>query len=265
MGVSGSDESEDDDFNPEVEGIEEEPDEEFDPKSGSESEGEGAGGDLALPPKKRKARPVEDKEGDPTTSEDNADNVNASKLSQETKKDIDLEGGELPTEDLVSGEPQKADEPKEESETAKEAKEHGLSDEKEAMAAMALPLEEIDDSGTQNEKEMETEVEKEEPTAAPIEEEVSLQTPRPEAPSEGKEESSTEVETPVAIETDNVVVEDDNAGGLDGSVTEETPNDENPLGDSEEAILTSATEKMEEGDEQYKNELAESQMDNIFN
>merc|ERR1719189_3438679 len=61
--VSGSDESEDDDFNPEVEGIEEEPDEEFDPKSGSESEGEGAGGDLALPPKKRKARPIDGKEG----------------------------------------------------------------------------------------------------------------------------------------------------------------------------------------------------------
>ena len=59
--------------------------------------------------------------------------------------------------------------------------------------------------------------------------------------------------------------EDDNAGGLDGSVTEETPNDENPLGDNDEAILTSATDKMEEGDEQYKNELAESQMDNIFN
>ena len=68
--------------------------------------------------------------------------------------------------------------------------------------------------------------------------------------SEGKEEN---------------INEDDNAGGLDGSVTEETPNDENPLGDNDEAILTSATDKMEEGDEQYKNELAESQMDNIFN
>merc|ERR1712109_91344 len=147
-------------------------------------------------------------------------------------------------------------------ETAKEAKEHGLSDEKEAMAAMALPLEEIDDSGTQ--KEVEPEAEKES-TKAPLEEEVSLQTPRPEAPSETKEESSMEVDTAVSIEPDNAVVEDDNAGGLDGSVTEETPNDENPLGDSEEAILTSATEKMEEGDEQYKNELAESQMDNIFN
>merc|ERR1719225_2138697 len=51
--VSGSEESEDDDFNPEIEGEEEEPEEEFEPKSGSESEGE-AGGDLALPPKKRK-------------------------------------------------------------------------------------------------------------------------------------------------------------------------------------------------------------------
>ena len=264
--VSGSDESEDDDFNPEAEGDLEEPEEEFDPKSGSESEGEGAGGDLALPPKKRKARPVESKEGDPSTSEDNADNVNASKLSQETKKDIDLEGGEIPVEDLISGEPPKVEEPKEESVTTKEAKEHGLSDEKEAMAAMALPLEEIDDPGTQNEKEIPPTEPAEEPTKATLDEEVSLQTPRPEAPSEGKEEESTmEVDTSVSIEPDNAVVEDDNAGGLDGSVTEETPNEENPLGDSEEAILTSATEKMEEGDEQYKNELAESQMDNIFN
>jgi len=260
--VSGSDESEDDDFNPEAEGEMEEPEEEFDPKSGSESEGEGAVGDSALPPKKRKARPIDGKEGEPSTSEDNADNVNASKLSQETMKDIDLDGEKLPVEDLMSGEPQKPEEPKEESETAKEAKEHGLSDEKEAMAAMALPLEEIDDAGTQ--KEVEPEAEKES-TKAPLEEEVSLQTPRPEAPSETKEESSMEVDTAVSIEPDNAVVEDDNAGGLDGSVTEETPNDENPLGDSEEAILTSATEKMEEGDEQYKNELAESQMDNIFN
>merc|ERR1712109_421607 len=110
---------------------------------------------------------------------------------------------------------------------------------------MALPLEEIDDAGTQKEVEPETEKES---AKAPIE-----------------EESSMEVDTAVSIEPDNPVVEDDNAGGLDGSVTEETPNDENPLGDSEEAILTSATEKMEEGDEQYKNELAESQMDNIFN
>ena len=119
---------------------------------------------------------------------------------------------------------------------------------------------------TQNEKEIQPTEPVEEPTKATLDEEVSLQTPRPEAPSEGKEEESTmEVDTSVSIEPDNAVVEDDNAGGLDGSVTEETPNEENPLGDSEEAILTSATEKMEEGDEQYKNELAESQMDNIFN
>ena len=105
--------------------------------------------------------------------------------------------------------------------------------------------------------EKESEAEKESTKA--VLEDVSLQTPRPEAPNEEKEEiSAEEVETAVAVE-------DDNAGGLDGSVTEETPNDENPLGDNEEAILTSATEKMEEGDEQYKNELAESQMDNIFN
>lgn len=134
----------------------------------------------------------------------------------------------------------------EESESTKEAKEHGLSDEKEAMAAMALPLEALEDEGAGAEKDTASE---KETTKATIDD-VSLQTPRPEAPSEGKDENITE---------------EDNAGGLDGSVTEETPNDENPLGDTEEAILTSATEKMEEGDEQYKNELAESQMDNIFN
>merc|ERR1719326_214147 len=115
--VSGSDESEDDDFNPEAEGEMEEPEEEFDPKSGSESEGEGAVGDSALPPKKRKARPIDGKEGEPSTSEDNADNVNASKLSQETMKDIDVDGEKLPVEDLMSGEPPKPEEPKEESET----------------------------------------------------------------------------------------------------------------------------------------------------
>lgn len=111
---------------------------------------------------------------------------------------------------------------------------------------MALPLEALEDEGAGAEKD--TSAEKE-TTKATIDD-VSLQTPRPEAPSESKDENITE---------------EDNAGGLDGSVTEETPNDENPLGDTEEAILTSATEKMEEGDEQYKNELAESQMDNIFN
>merc|ERR1719510_2002331 len=72
--VSGSDESEDDDFNPEIEGEDEEPEEEFEPKSGSESEGE-AGGDLALPPKKRKGRPIAKQEGEPSPTEDNADNV----------------------------------------------------------------------------------------------------------------------------------------------------------------------------------------------
>merc|ERR1712001_85221 len=161
-------------------------------------------------------------------------------------KDIDIDGEKLPVEDLMSGEPQKPEEPKEESETAKEAKEHGLSDEKEAIAAMALPLEELDEVVTQDEKQVETQKESNKTNL----EEATLQTPRPEAPSEGKEEN---------------INEDDNAGGLDGSVTEETPNDENPLGDNDEAILTSATDKMEEGDEQYKNELAESQMDNIFN
>merc|ERR1711899_280677 len=166
----------------------EEPEEEFDPKSGSESEGEGAVGDSALPPKKRKARPIDGKEGEPSTSEDNADNVNASKLSQETMKDIDLHGEKLPVEDLISGEQPKIEEPKEESETAKEAKEHGLSDEKEAMAAMALPLEEIDDAGTQDEKVIQPAEAEEESTKATLDEEVSLQTPRPEAPSEGKEE-----------------------------------------------------------------------------
>ena len=250
--VSGSDESEDDDFNPEIEGEDEEPEEEFEPKSGSESEGE-AGGDLALPPKKRKGRPIAKPEGDPVVTEDNADNVNASKLSQEKKKRTNSEGEEVSEEELVEEEQHKEEEPKVESETAKEAKEHGLSDEKEAMAAMALPLEETEDVGAPDDKETE---EEKESTKATLED-VSLQTPRPEAPNEEKEE--------ITAEDNNAVVEDDNAGGLDGSVTEETPNDENPLGDNEEAILTSATEKMEEGDEQYKNELAESQMDNIFN
>merc|ERR1712001_425141 len=84
--VSGSDESEDDDFNPEVEGEEEEPEEEFDPLSprGSESEGEGgAGGDMALPPKKRKARPIDQKDGIPTLNEDNINASSGSKLSHE--------------------------------------------------------------------------------------------------------------------------------------------------------------------------------------
>lgn len=206
--VSVSDESEDDDFNPEIEGEEEEPEEEFEPKIGSESEGEG-GGDLALPPKKRKARPADNKGGDAATTEDSADNVNASKLSQEKK-----DGEEVLEDESVGGEERKDKEPKEESETKKESTKTTLDD-------------------------------------------VSLQTPRPEAPSEGKEVTSAE--------DDSASVEDDNAGGLGGSVTEETPNDENPLGDTEEAILTSATEKMEEGDAQYKNELAEWQMYNIFN
>ena len=246
--VSGSDESEDDDFNPEIEGEEEEPEEEFDPLSprGSESEGEGgAGGDMALPPKKRKARPIDQKDGIPTLNEDN---INASKLSHEKTSRLNSDGEEVFEEEgLVSGElKQSTEKNKEVSDTAKEAKEHGLSDEKEAIAAMALPLEELDAVVTQDEKQIETEKESNKSNL----EEATLQTPRPEAPSEGKEEN---------------INEDDNAGGLDGSVTEETPNDENPLGDNDEAILTSATDKMEEGDEQYKNELAESQMDNIFN
>lgn len=261
-GVSGSDESEDDDFNPEIEGEDEEPEEEYadlpEPKSGSESEAE-AGGDLTLPPKKR-GRPIATQEGDAVVTEDNADNVNASKLSHEKKKRINSEGEEVSEEELVEEEKHKKEEPKVESETAKEAKEHGLSDEKEAMAAMALPLEETEDVVAPDEKEPEDE---KEPTKATLDD-VSLQTPRPEAPIEEKEEITAEDDNAV-VEDDSAVVEDDNAGGLDGSVTEETPNDENPLGDNEEAILTSATEKMEEGDEQYKNELAESQMDNIFN
>merc|ERR1712088_1120039 len=249
--VSGSDESEDDDFNPEVEGEEEEPEEEFDPLSprGSESEGEGgAGGDLALPPKKRKARPIDQKDGVPTLNEENIDTNNASKLSHEKTSRLNSDGEEVfEEEEFVSGElKQSTEKIKEASETAKEAKEHGLSDEKEAIAAMALPLEELDEVVTQDEKQVETEKESNKTNL----EEATLQTPRPEAPSEGKEEN---------------INEDDNAGGLDGSVTEETQNDENPLGDNDEAILTSATDKMEEGDEQYKNELAESQMDNIFN
>merc|ERR1739844_819390 len=55
--VSGSDESEDDDFNPEIEGEEEEPEEEFDPLSprGSESEGEGlVSGELKQSTEKNK-------------------------------------------------------------------------------------------------------------------------------------------------------------------------------------------------------------------
>merc|ERR1711981_1388422 len=96
--VSGSEESEDDDFNPEIEGEEEEPEEEFEPKSGSESEGE-AGGDLALPPKKRKGRPIAKPEGDPSPTEDNADNVNASKLSHEKRKRINSQGEEVSKEE----------------------------------------------------------------------------------------------------------------------------------------------------------------------
>ena len=239
-GVSGSDEEEDDDFNPEVEEMDEEPEEEYDPKSASESEGEGeggAGGDLALPPKKRKARPLIKKDVDSIEKERN---VNDAKLSHEKSED-----------ELGEEEEKKESKQKEESETTKEAKEHGLSDEKEAMAAMALPLEALEEVGT----EKATDAEKE--STKTTLDDVSLQTPRPEAPSESKEEASTEDENAGGV--------DDNAGDLDGSVTEENPNDENPLADNEEAILTSATEKMEEGDEQYKNELAESQMDNIFN
>merc|ERR1719266_2275154 len=108
--VSGSDESEDDDFNPEIEGEEEEPEEEFEPKSGSESEGE-AGGDLALPPKKRKGRPIAKQEGDPSPTEDNAENVNASKLSHEKKKRINSEGEEVSDGELVE-EPQPKQEEK---------------------------------------------------------------------------------------------------------------------------------------------------------
>merc|ERR1712110_457429 len=191
--VSGSDESEDDDFNPEVEGEEEEPEEEFDPLSprGSGSEGEGgAGGDLALPPKKRKARPIDQKDGVPTLNEENIDTNNASKLSHEKTSRLNSDGEEVfEEEEFVSGELKLSTEKnKEASETAKEAKEHGLSDE----------------------KQVETEKESNKTNL----EEATLQTPRPEAPSEGKEEN---------------INEDDNAGGLDGSVTEETPNDENPL------------------------------------
>ena len=261
--VSGSDESEDDDFNPELENEEEEPLEEFEPlepKSGSEDEGEGgAGGDLALPPKKRKARP---QEGGSDENDDNADNINASKLSQEQQNKVNLDGEEVLGGEFNEKEEVKDVEQKVESETTKEAKEHGLSDEKEAMAAMALPLEELEDAGVEAEKE--PDVEKESTKESTLDD-VSLQTPLPEGSNENKEETSEEIES-AGIEGEVACADDDNAGGLDGSVTEETPNDENPLGDNEEAILTSATtEKMEEGDEQYKNELAESQMDNIFN
>merc|ERR1711981_1329544 len=162
--VSGSDESEDDDFNPEVEGEEEEPEEEFDPLSprGSESEGEGgAGGDLALPPKKRKARPIDQKDGVPTLNEENIDTNNASKLSHEKTSRLNSDGEEVfEEEEFVSGElKQSTEKIKEASETAKEAKEHGLLDEKEAIAAMALPLEELDEVVTQDEKQVETEKE----------------------------------------------------------------------------------------------------------
>merc|ERR1711997_533331 len=106
--VSGSDESEDDDFNPEIEGEEEEPEEEFDPLSprGSESEGEGgAGGDMALPPKKRKARPIDQKDGVPTLNEDNIDTINASKLSHEKTSRLNSDGEEVfEEEEFVSGE-----------------------------------------------------------------------------------------------------------------------------------------------------------------
>merc|ERR1739844_659957 len=140
------------------------PEEEFDPLSprGSESEGEGgAGGDLALPPKKRKARPIDQKDGVPTLNEENIDTNNASKLSHEKTSRLNSDGEEVfEEEEFVSGElKQSTEKIKEVSETAKEAKEHGL----------------------QDEKQVETEKESNKTHL----EEATLQTPRPEAPSEG--------------------------------------------------------------------------------
>merc|ERR1711997_813059 len=127
----------------------EEPEEEYAEKSPSDSEGEdredGEGG-IALPPKKRKAISENDVENKTAAAIDAKPVVTVAKLSQDDdKKESGAE------EEAAKDENEKVEEPKEESETTKEAKEHGLSDENEAIAAMALPLEAVEDERTETE------------------------------------------------------------------------------------------------------------------
>ena len=61
--------------------------------------------------------------------------------------------------------------------------------------------------------------------------------------------------------------QDGDKGGDGGAVSEETPaaSAETPAETEEDLLTSAASSKMEEGDDKFKDIIAEGQIDNIFN